>query len=693
MPVRLLFPLLLGIGIVSCNGNLPPEVAGDGPADFEVLPDGAIEPIDPGDAPDVPTDRPEPTFCDTFEPSTAGTAGTKVKTLLTGAALSAEELSTLQANFDRQTFKDFIDEWVQTPAAQAKLLNFFATAFQQTGVTRATWFDQYAANNIPMGRIDDGPAVQSMMIKQLEESFARTTLHLLNQGRPFHEVNTTRSFMMTTAMMFMLAYQDDRAVDDNREPNTQYDGKLIQTARVEIQRSDSIPLRQSLNPESDNFMVFSIPDLAECFESPIRYGPSTLPFVRLMLGNVQRKPGCTNQNRNPLLPQRMFSDWRMVTVRRPKQGEAPSSYLDIFSLEESDELVVSTRRVGFFTTPAFFSVWQTNEDNDARVTANQTLITALGASFDGDDVTVPVTEAALSEEHANPMTACYGCHQTLDPMRQFFRREYTIYYGTQRDASARETPGVFSYGGVSESGNTIYALGKSLAESAAFAPAWAQKLCTYANSAPCPEDSDEYKQVVQAFEDSGQDFYTLVRELFSSTLITNAECLEGNTADMPSMARQRHFCSMLSARTGQADICGNEEADNRTRTALQRNIRGSAVIVPDDAFSRGDEDPIVISDPSMFSTGAVEVTCARLATRLVGGGDQPYKPSEVISAVEDWTTGLMGLPEGDPRHDGALEILYDHWDAARAEGASDVVAMRSVLMLACMSPTSTAVGL
>lgn len=687
-----LIATLCGICAIGCAGNLPAEVPTDEDVAFDVLPDGSVVETDPDDD-RGPSDRPEPTYCDTFEPSSVATVGTKLKTLLTGDALNPTELAVLEGSFDRQTLKDFIDVWIRTPQGQAKLQDFFATSFQQTGVGRAEFFDQFAASQIPMGIFKDGPGVQNTMIQQFEESFARTVMHMIEQGRPFHEVNTTRSFMMTSAMMFLLAYHDDRAVDDKRNYKHRRYGQQIEKANVEVRRNSAIPLRQSLNPASANFMVFSIPDLDPCFPSPTRYGGNTMPFMRLMFGNVQQRSGCSAKNRPPLLPERMFNDWRMVTVRRPQSGEAPTSYLDPFAIEGSDELVVSTRRVGFFTTPAFFSLWQTNVDNDARVTANQTLITALGAAFDGDDVTIPVTEEALDGEHADPTTACYGCHKTLDPMRQFFRREYSIHYGTQRDATVRETPGAFSFGGVAGTGDTIYDLGAFLAESETFAPAWAQKLCTYANSTACPQNSEEFKAAVQAFEDDNQNFYTLARELFSSTLITNAECLEGNSADMPSMARRGHLCSMLSARLDQPDICGLEEPDNRTRSVLQRSIIAGALIVPDDAFSRGDADPVLISDTSMFSTGALEITCARLATRMVGTGEQPYHPSEYVSLIRMWTERLMGLPAGDPRHEGALEILYDHWDAAKAEGTDDVTALRSVMMLACMSPTSTAIGL
>ena len=42
-------------------------------------------------------------------------------------------------------------------------------------------------------------------------------------------------------------------------------------------------------------------------------------------------------------------------------------------------------------------------------------------------------DSALDEEHAAPGSECYGCHQTLDPMREFVRASYTSFYGQQLD--------------------------------------------------------------------------------------------------------------------------------------------------------------------------------------------------------------------------------------------------------------------
>ena len=89
-----------------------------------------------------------------------------------------------------------------------------------------------------------------------------------------------------------------------------------------------------------------------------------------------------------------FDDWRMVTVRAPKNKAERARYFDLPGLRKAMELAIETPRVGFMTTPAFFANWPTNASNASRVTTNQTLIVALGKSFDDSNTTVQISETA-----------------------------------------------------------------------------------------------------------------------------------------------------------------------------------------------------------------------------------------------------------------------------------------------------------
>ena len=73
-----------------------------------------------------------------------------------------------------------------------------------------------------------------------------------------------------------------------------------------------------------------------------------------------------------------------------------------------------------------------------RVTTNQALIVGAGAQLrrsrhhragQRDQLGRPCT--------SSPGTACFGCHQTLDPMRDFFRQSYSLSYFQQFDLATR----------------------------------------------------------------------------------------------------------------------------------------------------------------------------------------------------------------------------------------------------------------
>src|SRR5262249_23061347 len=156
------------------------------------------------------------------------------------------------------------------------------------------------------------------------------------------------------------------------------------------------------------------------------------------------------------------------------------------------------------------------------VTMNQTLVVALGHSFDATDSITPVSEVGLNGEHAVPGTVCFGCHQTLDPMRQFFRQAYTISFHDQTDPTQMSMNGTFAFDGVTVAGHGIGDLATQLAQHPRFALAWAQKLCTYARSAECAADDPELVRIAGVFHDSGFSWNALVGELFASPIVTDA---------------------------------------------------------------------------------------------------------------------------------------------------------------------------
>src|SRR3989441_11269695 len=211
----------------------------------------------------------------------------------------------------------------------------------------------------------------------------------------------------------------------------------------------------------------------------------------------------------------------MVEIVQAGPDQGVSSVLDLVNFRTGGNLVLRTPRVGFFTTPTFLAEWNTNNSNQARVTTNQTLIVALGRAMTPQNATPPPSLAALDQAHAS-QPACLACHQSLDPMRQFFRQQYSYYFHPQTSSAQIGLSGSFGFRGVTSSGRTIFDLADQLAAHPDFPAAWTQKLCTWANSAPCLETDPEFVRVVGIFAGSNFSWSALTVELFSSPLASYA---------------------------------------------------------------------------------------------------------------------------------------------------------------------------
>lgn len=641
--------------------------------------------------------------------------GTKAKTLLTGLPLEDAELKELSE--DPAALKSMIEGWLAQPEAAPVLERFFMTAFQQTSGDNASLFNLLGRNATGTGFFSSprSPNADEMLNANFSESFARTAVALVEEGRPFTDVLTTDEFYMTTAMMSFLAFTDDEVIADDETHDVRTTSGHFDTITLVRDESAAPPLSQALDPSSPNFAKFwhgalaGLPaecnvaasqtiDTTQVVNGKWRLGggvtPSFFVFSAVVLGRHQ---GVTRQgqtacnsgasNKTPLLGRGDFSDWRKVKIRRPDAGETPTLFYDVEQMRSMTEMALHTERLGFMTTPGFFSTWMNNEDNAARVTINQTLIVALGKSFEGVAVS-DFSPPSIDAEHADPQSECYGCHQTLDPMRDYFRASYTNFYSQQLDPDRAGLQADFVFGGVKTSGSGVRDLAETLAAHPAFPYAWAHKLCYYANSAPCVE-GEELDRVVAAFQASNLDFRVLVAELFSSPLVTGASCVAGvDAGTSASIARRSTFCSQLSARLGVEDLCGIR-THFRDGTTLQNKVRDAVTSIPDDSFSRAVVEPVVISETSMFTRANAEAACVQAA---MNGYADAFGEATVDEATLTMVTALMGLPESDPRHAPALAILRDHVEEAVAEGKTETQALQSAFVLACMSPSVAGVG-
>ena len=688
MGYRTAFVLLAAwsLSLAGCDGT----IGGSGPP-------GGIN--DPGDSqnPEFPVDptRPQLASCDRFEPSAAFVYAAKVKTLLTGLGLTSEELDALAANPGAISAQ--ITTWLDMPEADDKLLGFFRTAFQQDGYEEQALVDLWGYNRFQTGRLDDGTSVDDVYIRSFEDSFARTALEIVRSDRPFTDVVTTRTVHLTTAQMVGLALSDDREIDDDNDRTYNRARQMIDEV---VYTTADVPLSQTLNPSSPNWMRFAIPSEGlpgGCGGEAVKTNNDLVRAAfAAMFGYYTDNDGCMpdNYRTTPTIGEEAFFDWRPVTIRAPRTGEQPTMFWELDSMRASDELVLRVPRVGFMTTPAFFATWPTNDANEARVTTNQTLIVALGKSFDSETTLIPAFDDALDDTHADPSSACWSCHVNLDPMRQYFRNSFTYYYHAQQDPDVQALRPSFAFQGVTAPGapgDGIDALAATLATHPRFAPAWVQRACYFATNVACPEDSAEFDSVVRAFAQSGMSFRTMFVELLSSPLVTGASCVEAGGGDIPSVSRARHFCKTVSNRVGVPDACGTETYYNSERRGARGRNRQLIDVVPDDAYSRGGEIPVVIADPNLFIRAAADAMCEQVG-ELAVSNDGVYPPSDPEGAIHAFVVDLMGLPAPDPRHGDALDILSRHYERARDQ-TNETNALRSTFIVACTSPGVLGIGL
>jgi hypothetical protein len=628
----------------------------------------------------------------------------KVKNVLVGLPPTDDEVKAVEA--DPSKLGDLIDGWMKLPEYEAKMLRFFQLAFQQTQVDISDFADQtyprVASNNA---------TTTPLLLQNATESFARTVLALVAAGRPLTEAMTTRSLMMTPPLMEFYAYLDSWQVDDSGKVTDRF--RAAHPDQTITVTSAEVPLAETVDPASPNFMHWHNPDLAKLEAAQAGCGTDPVVFDtklqtgsavhRLIQGSFDPRPPCGgfagSANAGQFAAED-YADWKMVTIRPPMAGEAPTPFYDIPRLRMTSELLLLVPRVGFFSTPAFFANWQTNESNQMRVTANQMLIVALGSSVDGTDTTAPTSTPGLDSTHAaNP--ACLSCHQTLDPTRSILAASWSWNYHDQDQTAFSSQPGVFAFRGVTKPVGSLDDLGAALASHPLFAQAWVQKLCFYANSRACQTDDPEFVRIVSAFQSSNYAWPVLVRELLASPLTTNARPTKTSSdqGELVAVSRRDHFCADLDHRLHLVDVCGLVTSGPPKNWPLA-TIAQIAAGLPSDGYGRGSVAPVLPNQPTLFYRAATENVCEAVAAIVVDGAPDPKSPNgrrwsstAAEEAMDDFVGLVMGLVPSDPRAVPARAVLASHYSAATASGASAADALRSTFVLACLSPSSLSIGL
>jgi hypothetical protein len=661
--------------------------------------------------------------------------------------LPATEDEIAAVTADPTALKAMVDAWFVRPEAQAKLGTFFQKAFQQTQITQNDFFDQLSVDNLtalPMFQ----QAQESMSRTALKtiadaKPFTDTVTT--------HTFMMTPTLMAMYLAMDQAQVDDNGKVSismpmpDGTMSTTQafwvtYQPPKDPTAMPVV--PNPIPLSDTMDPTSPNFMHFaaaapftcSMPTLdatghvmvdamGNALKTNVNYnqrkytsvtsaflalfgwasrnyvndptdmnGPPTITIPADV--TIDKKP-LYNYNCNGgvafTAPSITAQDiiWRPVTVRAPKAGEKLTPFYDLPTLRMANEIVVRTPRVGYFSTPAFFANWATNNSNQQRDTLNQSLIVGVGRSINPvDKGTSTVLDNGKDGEHSDPTSPCYSCHQTMDPMRNVFRQAYTYSYHSQHDPAQVFSTASFDYLGEKAALTSFDDYASAIINHPLYATAWAQKLCYYANSSSCSEDDPEFMRVVKAFTDSTYDFHKLVVELFSSPLVTGQTVTKTwqDVGETVSISRQDHFCAALTNRLKLTTSLCVAITDKTTATAVANNI-------PLDGYLRGAEAPALSTAETPFYRGATESLCAYAAGLVIDKPMSLYSSMKKDSAITDFVANIMGITSADPNSAAVTQILSDHYDAAIKAGAMPTDALKSTFITACLAPTSVAIGL
>ncbi len=626
----------------------------------------------------------------------------KVKDLLLGLPPTADEVHAVTTNPD--ALRDLIEHWIHEPQYREKMISFFQIAFQQTQISADDFFDMLPGYGL-------GPGTKiPRLVQNVEESLARTAIVLIEQGLPLNQLINTRQLMMTPPLMELYAFLDTIRVDDHAKVNDLFSLMTNNTPVSIGSVGTPIALEDSLNPASENYMHFYDPGVAtikwpdpSCAMDPIVFPAPVNAYVlhNWLMGMLQMRAfisptGVTCSTPNAKAQAAPFSaddfsNWKMVTLRAPRPGEAVTKFWDVPALKKANELVLQTPRVGFFSTPAFFANWPTNQNNQMRVTINQTLIVATGRAVDGNDPTTPTLTPGLDDAHAAAGGLCFSCHKLLDPTRSIFASTYSAGYSPQTNATYMDQKGLFAFQGVIRPVANIDDFAQTLATHPLFAEAWTQKLCYWANSAPCDPNDPEFQRVVNNFIASDFQWNVLVKDLLSSSMTTNA--VRTKTAQtngqIVSISRREHFCAKINNRLNLNDICGLNATDLQNVNSFQQIVGG----LPADGYSRGSTIPVLANQPTMFYRAGVENICEVVATRVIDGGNKKWSSTQPDAAIADFVSLMLGFTSMDPRATQATQILKNHFNEANKNRENASTALKSTFVTACLSPSFIGTGL
>ena len=293
------------------------------------------------------------------------------------------------------------------------MVGFFRNMFQQTGFIPTEDFKLQLLQN---GGFDFGGSTRNVgddafprLVQNLQDSFALTAWQLVKEGRPFTETLTTTRFRMTTALKSLYVQVEMPADTNQRSTST-----TVLNWTIDFSGS-AIPIEQALTN-----MVFSDEAPGDHVVDQHRQLPRHRHGRdRRVQGHVGAVPAPARLHaaasrfdqhddlQRPRVEAVLHGGRRerlaWVTIA-PKASAADRTPViqpyDLPALRAATTLTLSLPRYGFYTTPAFLALWNTNDSNQHRVTANQTLLVALGQAFTAENI----DHAVLARPASTPTT-------------------------------------------------------------------------------------------------------------------------------------------------------------------------------------------------------------------------------------------------------------------------------------------------
>ncbi|HET9960638.1 MAG TPA: hypothetical protein VFQ61_39475, partial [Polyangiaceae bacterium] len=374
-----------------------------------------------------------------FEAVTALTSVRKVKNLMTGLAPTDAEVQAV-AERGAAGLQELIGKWMNEadtqPKFRDKMLQFFRNAFQQTGFIPTEDFKHQLLENGgfdfgPLGTGAVGDDIYFRLVQNIQDSFAMTAWQFVVDGRPFSEVLTTDRFMMTTALKAVyvqIEMPNDQPYASFGQSASNFVKWSINMAAdavipIETVVGNRAALQFDDQKPAGGGSGFSIGNTCQGTDVVKEYSGYAQLFQRLIGYTPRNKfvanPECWEHASKPYFQVTDTQDWQWVKIKKMADGESYIYPYDIPALRTASELSLKMPRVGFFTTPAFLALWNTNDSNQHRVTANQTLLVALGVSYTPEAAFTPASVeglAVLDKNHSVEGSECYACHRGLDPL-------------------------------------------------------------------------------------------------------------------------------------------------------------------------------------------------------------------------------------------------------------------------------------